>query len=382
MTNFSKNSGRQTASAKHKKTDQASRKPCVSSKKSDQEEDPERALEKNTTVDSSGEGIQTGEIHQDPLDQALRRLQNSITEKTENKPNSQLPVTSSIRKPPSYDTQADFFVPALYDIGTKDTRSIMDVAVFRLSKKNKRAGDVINYTLSDGNITVSAGAAGMASVWDYDLVLMMISQLTKAMNFYRKGQGEKPGRIFRPHIADILKFCRRTYGGKQRDDLVETCIRLNTTHVAIQRARKTKNGRTVTVSEGESLISRYRIIKSRNGKPEYIEIELADWMYKEITEGKNPDVLTVHPDYFLIDPGIGRFIYRLARRSAGKGQAKWAFKTIFVQSGSTGTFKKFTFNLRKLIQSNELPEYLLTEESGKSGPLLVMCHKCDDVPKM
>ena len=31
-----------------------------------------------------------------------------------------------------------------------------------------------------------------------------------------------------------------------------------------------------------------------------IEIELADWMYREITEGKNPDVLTVHPDYFLI----------------------------------------------------------------------------------
>jgi hypothetical protein len=183
----------------------------------------------------------------------------------------------------------------------------MDVAVFRLSKKDRRAGEVIHYTLPDGHVTVKAGPAGMASVWDYDLVLMAVSHLTEAMNRYREGKGEKPGRVFRPHVADVLKFCRRADGGKQADDLVETCIRLNTTHVAVQRTRKAKNGRTVTVSEGEALISRYKVIKSESGKPEYIEIELADWMYREITEGKNPDVLTVHPDYFLIDPGIGRF---------------------------------------------------------------------------
>lgn len=281
----------------------------------------------------------------------------------------------SIRKPPVGDEQPDFFVPTLYDVGTKDSRSIMDVAVFRLSKKDRRAGEVIHYALPDGHVTVSAGAAGMASVWDYDLVLMAVSHLTESMNRYREGRGEKPGRVLRPHVADVLKFCRRADGGKQKDDLVETCIRLNTTHVAVQRIKKGKNGRTVTVDEGESLISRYKIIKSETGKPEYIEIELADWMFREITEGKNPDVLTVHPDYFLIDPGIGRFVYRLARRAAGKGQAKWSFKTIFERSGSTGTFKKFTFTLRKLIEANDMPEYVLSEGEGQVGPVLVMRHR-------
>ena len=71
-----------------------------------------------------------------------------------------LPPASSIRKPPRGDEQPDFFVPTLYDVGTKDSRSIMDVAVFRLSKKDRRAGEVINYTLPDGHVTVSAGAAG------------------------------------------------------------------------------------------------------------------------------------------------------------------------------------------------------------------------------
>jgi len=283
--------------------------------------------------------------------------------------------SSTVRKPPPGDAQPDFFVPTLYDVGTKDSRSIMDVAVFRLSKKDRRAGEVIHYNLSNGHVTVSAGAAGMASVWDYDLVLMAVSHLTEAMNRFREGKGEKPGRVFRPHVADMLKFCRRADCGKQKDDLVETCLRLNTTHVAVQRTRKAKNGRPETVSEGEPLISRYKIIKSESGKPEYIEIELADWMYREITEGKNPDVLTVHPDYFLIDPGIGRFVYRLARQAAGKRQAKWSFKTIFERSGSTGTFKKFAFTLRKLIEANDMPEYVLSEEMGQVGPLLVMRHR-------
>jgi len=48
-----------------------------------------------------------------------------------------------VRKPPPGDGQGDFFVPALYDVGTKDSRSIMDVAVFRLSKRDKRVGEVI-----------------------------------------------------------------------------------------------------------------------------------------------------------------------------------------------------------------------------------------------
>ena len=221
----------------------------------------------------------------------------------------------------------------------------------------------------------------MASVWDYDLVLMAVSHLTEAMNRYREGKGEKPGRLFRPHVADILKFCRRSDGGRQKDDLVNALLRLNTTHVAVERTRKSRNGHTVTESEGEALISRYKVITSTaTGKPESVEIELPDWLYKEVVEAQNPDVLTVHPDFFLIDPGIGRFIYRLARRVAGKGQAKWAFQTVYERSGSTGTLKKFAYTVRKLIDANDLPEYDLAEEKGQAGPLLVMTYRGTSLP--
>ena len=284
---------------------------------------------------------------------------------------------SNIRKPPAADCQPDFFVPTLYDVGARDSRSIMDVAVFRLSKKDKRAGEVIRYELSDGYVEVKAGPDGMASVWDYDLVLMMVSHLTEAMNRYREGRGEKPGRTYRPHVSDILKFCRRGDGGRQADEVEGALDRLKGTTIKNVRERPSANGRRpMREVEAEGLVSSYKVLSyTENGKIASVEIEAPKWLYREVTEGKRPDVLTVHPDYFLIDPGIGRFVYRLARRAAGKGEAKWAFQTIYERSGSAGTFKEFRRILRNIIEANDLPEYELREEAGQGGPLLVMIYR-------
>lgn len=287
------------------------------------------------------------------------------------------PPSPSIRKPPEGDAQPDFFVPSLYDVGTKDSRSIMDVAVFRLSKKDKRAGEVIRYELSDGYVEVKAGPDGMASVWDYDLVLMMVSHLTESMNRYREGRGEKPGRTYRPHVSDILKFCRRGDGGRQADEVEGALDRLKGTTIKNVRERPSANGRRpMREVEAEGLVSSYKVLSyTENGKIASVEIEAPKWLYREVTEGKRPDVLTVHPDYFLIDPGIGRFVYRLARQAAGKSEAKWAFQTIYDRSGSAGKFKEFCRILRNIIEANDLPEYELREETGQGGPLLVMIYR-------
>lgn len=306
-----------------------------------------------------------------------RKNNKVISEQEKKKPIKKTNI--NIRIPPKGDEQQDFFVPIFYDIRAKDSRNLMDVAVFRLSKKDKRAGDIIHYKLPDGYILVSSGPTGMASVWDYDIVLMAIAHLTEAVNRYRSGKGEKPSRIFRPHVSEILKFCRRSDGGRQKDDLVEALLRLSTTHIAVERTRKI-DSKEVIISEGEALISRYQVItNTKTGKPEQLEIELPNWIYKQVVESKNPDVLTVHPDFFLIEPGIGRFIYRLARSAAGRTTAKWSFQTLYERSGSTGSFKKFSYNVRKLIEINDLPEYDLREEEGQIGPLLVMTFRDNNI---
>ena len=288
---------------------------------------------------------------------------------------------SSMRKPPDGDEQPDFFAPGFYDVSGRDSRHIMDVAVFRLGKKEKRAGEMIRYELSDGFVEVTAGPYGMASVWDYDIVLMMVSHLTEAMNRYRDGRGEKPGRTFRPHVSDILKFGRRGDGSRQVDEVAAALDRLKGTTI---KSKRGKGKQEETVSDG--LINNYTILsKTDTGRISSVEIEAPKWIHKQIVEGKRPDVLTIHADYFLITLGIGRFLYRLARRAAGKSHAQWSFKKLYAQSGSAGTFNKFSFTLREMIESNDLPEYSLAERPGKSGPLLVMTHRDalpDELPEL
>ena len=195
-----------------------------------------------------------------------------------------------------------------------------------------------------------------------------------------KGRGDKPGRTFKPHVSDILKFARRGDGSRQVEEVEAALDRLKGTTVKTVRERTGANGRTMRQTEAEGLISRYSVLsRTDSDRVSAVEIEAPQWIYQEIVGGKQPDVLTVHPDYFLIDPGIGRFVYRLARRAAGKGAAKWSFQTIYERSGSTGTFKEFCRILRKIIAANDLPEYDLREETGQSGPQLIMTSR-DSLP--
>ncbi len=252
----------------------------------------------------------------------------------------------------------------------------MDVALFRMSKRENRAGEVIRYDLADGYIEVKAGPDGMASIWDYDIVLMLISHLTEAMNLYKRGRGEMPGRLFTPHVSDILKFCQWGDGGNQARRIESALDRLKGTTIKSVRQRPSRNGKGLMRQvEGESLISDYLVLShTASGRVDRIQIEAPRWIYRQVIDSQGPVVLTVSQAYFLIDSPIARFIYRLARRAAGKSNAKWGFKTIYERSGLK-CFKEFCRILRRLIKSDSLPDYLLVEEAGLYGPQLIITHR-------
>lgn len=267
----------------------------------------------------------------------------------------------------------DLFAPMLYDVSARDHRAVMDVAPFRLSKRDARANEVILYELDEGTVTITSGPAGMASVFDYDLVLMGISTLTEAMNQYRDKPGaEKPGRKLTPQLVDIIKFCRKENGGNQREAIGKAIDRLMGTKVTINRPRIV-NGVQKWIDESFTLINDAKVVSSGDDrKVEYVEFALPSWMYDDITSGDRPDVLTMHPDYFSHESGIARFIYRFARRTAGKTNSTWTFENVYARSGSTGDRKGFYRNLRKVITANDVPEYDLAEVQGKEGPMLSM----------
>ncbi|WP_206197449.1 replication initiator protein A, partial [Pseudomonas viridiflava] len=124
------------------------------------------------------------------------------------------------------------------------------------------------------------------------IVLMMISHLTQAMDRYRKGAGDKPGKIFRPHASEILKFTRRGDGSRQVQEIEAALDRLQTTRIKTVRMKA-----DLRTTEAEGLITRYRVLsRTRTNKIDSVEIEAPEWVYREIVSCKSPSVMTVHPD--------------------------------------------------------------------------------------
>ncbi|MDP1086192.1 replication initiator protein A [Klebsiella pneumoniae] len=51
------------------------------------------------------------------------------------------------------------------------------------------------------------------------------------MNRYRDGKADKPGKTFRPHVSDILKFARRGDGSRQVEEVERALDRLKGTTI-------------------------------------------------------------------------------------------------------------------------------------------------------
>lgn len=294
----------------------------------------------------------------------------------------ELPPKRVLRAPPADDAQMMFFVPAIYDAPIKDDVNLMDVAPFSLSK-NARTG-VIRYELKDSLITIEGGAeSGLATVFDYDIFLNMVSFLAEEVRRYRQGEAKGlrptlPPKIYRPSASHILKFCRRSDGGKSYEDLEAALDRLNKTTIKVVNLSGGKRREV----DSRPLIGGYKVV-SRTGtnKIDQIEISIPDWVYLSVVRSeKNLPLLTLHQDYFLISSGLGRYIYRLARKAAGKTEACYSFREVHKRSGSTQEFRFFQRDLKDFVartQAFPMPEYDLGLQEGQDGLLLTMKRRMD-----
>ena len=149
----------------------------------------------------------------------------------------ELPPKKLLREAPDDDTQLMFFVPTVYDAPIKDDVHLMDVAPFALGK-TARFG-VIRYELKDSLITIEGGyETGLATVFDYDIFLNMVSHLAEEVRRFRleteKGlRPSLPAKVYRPSVAHILKFCRREDGGRQYEEVEAALRRLGMTTITV-----------------------------------------------------------------------------------------------------------------------------------------------------
>lgn len=240
--------------------------------------------------------------------------------------------------------QLDFFVADILDAAPKDDMASMEHPLFALKAGDKR---VRVYERNGSTVTVKPGHDGCATIHDKDLWIYCISHLVEAINRGR----EDVGRVVRLTAYDFLVATNRRTDGDSYKRMGGALARLKGTVIETNIVTDGQRERA-----GFGLVDSWRVIE-RDGDDRMvaIEITLPDWLWRSI---KAKHVLTLSRDYFRLRKPLDRRIYELARKHCG-AQPKWrvSLATLHEKSGSTAPLRNFRGDIKKLAESNELPDY-------------------------
>jgi plasmid replication initiation protein len=229
--------------------------------------------------------------------------------------------------------------------------------------KNKRTVP-IEWKSSDGErwVQVTANAThGMATIWDVDVLIWAVSQINAAVE---AGHPTSPEITFQPY--DMLKSIGRDTGGKGYAELEAALNRLAGTLIETNI-----RGASLRRKAGFHLLEGWEHdTDAATGHSKGVKIILPRWLYEGVATHR--DVLAIAPAYFDLTSGIARWLYRLARRHAGKQAMGWRFtmKGLHDRSGSTQPLNQFAKDVRKAIAKG-VPEYRLDILRGQLGDEVV-----------
>ena len=272
--------------------------------------------------------------------------------------------------------QLDMLTVSAFEPPLRDNRDVMEFPFLSLQKKRI---EPITFKSSAVSLEVHSPAKfGIATIWDWDLVIFAASHLNDAIE---NGGTAAPRIRFAPH--DALRQMRRSTGGKDYKELAR----------AIRRLRVTTVITNIRFDDGAgeerpfSWLSDYAIPKrytrglmtpeKPEGEPDPAkpwEIELPPWLYRAVLRQR--EILAVHPDYFDLTGGIERWLYRLARKAvpdkADFPGISFRMETLFERSGLTGRLRKFRAKLEEISKAQTLPEYDVVISRDKRHELVTL----------
>lgn len=267
--------------------------------------------------------------------------------------------------------QFDFFVPYVADLPMRDQRETMERPFFSLAKRKRLKP--IEYVSPDRGTFVNIypnQEFGMATIWDADILIWAASYLN---DMKRKGQNDIP-RTLQFHPYDLLKAIGRKTGGRQYHLLREGFGRLQSTTVVTNiRAHKGKKQRQFSWIESWT-----DHVNEETGMSKGMSVTLAEWFYEGII--MDGGVLAIDPLYFTITGGRERWLYRVARKHAGgAGESGFAIalSTLFEKSGAEGQFRRFKYEILKIVREDTLPQYHLAAEGSEDNALIRMTRRSD-----
>ena len=270
------------------------------------------------------------------------------------------------------DPQFDLFLPYVAELPIRDQRETMERPFFSLAKRKRNKP--IEYVSPNGEIFVNVypnPEFGMATIWDADILIWAASTLH---DMRRKGINDLPRTLnFQPY--DVLKTINRPTGGHQYKLLRNALSRLQSTTIQTNiRARKGKKIRQFSWIESYTDLIDETTEESRG-----MSLTLADWFYEGVLmEG---GVLSIDPVYFTISGGRERWLYRVARKHAGGAGSEGfaiSLRTLFQKSGAEGNFRRFKFEIQKIVNRNDLPQFSLSLEERRSDLVLHMTRRASE----
>lgn len=245
----------------------------------------------------------------------------------------------------------DFFVCDLFDASPKADLGSMEHPMFSLSTRPDRT--IRSYSHNGIDVTVTPSVRGRATIHDKDILIYCISQLMAAVN-----AGREISRKLTLTAHDLLVATRRDTGGDSYTRLREAFERLAGTRITTNIT--TGEEETTT---GFGLIEAWEIVrKTKGGRMVSVTVTLSEWLFRAVTA---KSVLTLSRDYFSLRKPLERRIYELARKHCGN-QREWrvTIATLHTKAGSDAPVRVFRAAVRRMIASDGLPDYTLSEEPG------------------
>ena len=253
----------------------------------------------------------------------------------------------------------DAFIITEEGINPRDQRDLMERPFFSLSKSRRTTP--ILYKASDVEVQVfGMPEHGMATIWDADVLIWAASQIVAAEN-----RGLKTSRLLRFTPYQLLTAIGRATGATEYRLLKGALSRLQSTVIATT-IRNDEHWRR----QQFSWINEWAEMKTLSGRNEGIECVLPEWFYRGVIDRSL--VLTIDPAYFQLKGGIERWLYRIARKHAGRQARGWSFEIrhLHAKSGSLARLSDFALDIRRIALRQPLPGYRLTIQCGDGRELL------------
>lgn len=251
------------------------------------------------------------------------------------------------------------FVVATGNAAPRDQRDLMERPFFSLAKSPRTKP--ILYKAADVEVQVlGMPEHGMATIWDADVLIWAASQIVAAEN-----NGLITSRFFRFMPYQLLRAIGRATGNRDYLLLKAALGRLQSTVIAttIRNGAHWRRRQFSWINEWEEMTT-------HAGRVEGMEFVLPEWFYNSVIDRSL--VLAIDPAYFRLKGGIERWLYRVARKHAGRQPEGWVFEVshLHQKSGSLARPSDFALDLRRIAARQSLPGYLLKIEWENGQELL------------